>query len=111
MAEIVWTEKASSHLQAIYEYIAHDSPIYAERFIRSLVRATGKLESMPLCGRIVPEFNDSNLREVIYRNYRIVYRVSDLTRVPILAVVHGARDFLPVFSAEWDISLSLIENK
>jgi len=109
MAKIVWTEKASDHLQAIYEYIAHDSPVYAERFVRSLVKSTAKLENMPLCGRIVPEFNDSNLREVIYRNYRIVYNVSDPSRLPILAVVHGARDFLPVFSAEWDISLSLVQ--
>lgn len=106
MAKIVWTEKAATHLQAIHEYIAHDSPIYAERFVHSLVQATKKLEEMPLCGRIVPEFNDGNLREVIYRNYRIVYSVRDPSQLPILAVVHGARDFLPVFSAEWDISMS-----
>jgi plasmid stabilization system protein ParE len=104
MAKIVWTEKASDHLQAIYEYIAHDSPIYADRFVRSLVKSTAKLENMPLCGRIVPEFNDSNLREVIYQNYRIVYSVAkSQTIVPILAVIHGARDFTQAFLDEWEI--------
>jgi plasmid stabilization system protein ParE len=104
MAKIVWTEKASDHLQAIYEYIAHDSPVYAERFVRSLIKSTAKLEAMPLCGRIVPEFNDSNLREVIFQNYRIVYSVSVSQKtLPILAVVHSARDFTQSFLNEWEI--------
>jgi plasmid stabilization system protein ParE len=104
MAKIVWTEKASAHLQAIHEYIAHDSPIYADRFVRSLVKSTAKLEIMPLCGRIVPEFSDSNLREVIFQNYRIVYRAdSNQKTIPILAVIHGARDFSQAFLKEWEI--------
>uniref|UniRef100_A0A831XG01 Type II toxin-antitoxin system RelE/ParE family toxin n=1 Tax=Geobacter metallireducens TaxID=28232 RepID=A0A831XG01_GEOME len=104
MAQIVWTEKASSHLQAIHEYIAHDSPVYAERFVRSLVKATVKLQDAPHCGRIVPEFNDPNLREVVFRNYRIVYSVANPSVLQVLAIVHGARDFVPAFSTEWDIS-------
>lgn len=55
MGKIKWTEKASSNLQAIYDYIARDSKTYATRFIKSLIRATTKLEIMPRCGRIVPE--------------------------------------------------------
>lgn len=47
MGKIKWTEKASSNLQAIYDYIARDSKIYAVRFIKSLIRATTKLEIMP----------------------------------------------------------------
>lgn len=37
MGKIKWTEKASNHLQTIYDYIAKDSKIYAGRFIRSLI--------------------------------------------------------------------------
>lgn len=106
MAQIVWTEKASSHLQAIYEFIAHDSPIYAERLVGSLVKATLKLQDVPHCGRIVPEFNDPNLREVVFRNYRVVYRVAHPSVLTILAVVHGARDFVPALSREWDVTSS-----
>ena len=56
MGKIKWTEKASSHLQIIYEYIAEDSKIYAIRFIKSLILSTKKLKSMPKYGRKVPEF-------------------------------------------------------
>lgn len=105
MAKVVWTEKASGHLQAIYEYIAHNSAVYAERFVRTLVKSTVKLELMPGCGRVAPEFNDPDLREVIFQNYRIVYRVMHNQRtVEILAVVHCARDFSRLPDAEWELS-------
>lgn len=56
------------------------------------------------CGRIVPEFDRDDLREVIYQNYRIVYRmVVEDNVVEILAVVHGARDMKALFSEEWEL--------
>jgi len=104
MGKIRWTEKASSNLQAIYDYIARDSKTYAIRFIKSLIGATTKLETMPRCGRIVPELESHGFREVIYQNYRIVYRVKEGTEdVEILAVVHGAREIKTAFRQEWEI--------
>jgi plasmid stabilization system protein ParE len=59
---------------------------------------------MPLCSRAVPEFENYGLREVIYRNYRIVYRIKEDTRdVEILAVIHCARDFEKAFRSEWEL--------
>lgn len=104
MGKVAWTEKASSHLQAIYDYIAGDSKTYATRFILSLIKATLKLETMPYCGRIVPEFQEYGFREVIYQNYRIVYRLVDDEGVEILAVLHGSRNFKKAFCEEWEIS-------
>ncbi len=75
MGKIKWTEKASNNLQAIHDYIAKDSIVYATRFIKSLIKTTAKLETLPHCGRVVPELEGYNFREVIYQNYRIVYRV------------------------------------
>lgn len=40
MGKIKWTEKASSHLQIIHDYIAKDSKTYATRFVISLINAT-----------------------------------------------------------------------
>lgn len=68
MGKIRWTEKASSHLQGIHDYVARDSEGYALRFIKSLIKSISKLETMPHCGRIVLGFEDYGLREVIYRN-------------------------------------------
>jgi plasmid stabilization system protein ParE len=46
--------------------------------------------AMPLAGRRVPEFGRDDVREVIKRGYRVIYRVSD-TQVEILGVVEGHR--------------------
>jgi len=62
MGQIKWTEKASSHLQAILEYIAKDSKVYAIRFVKSLIASIKKLETMPRCGRIIPELEEQGLR-------------------------------------------------
>ncbi|MBI4684902.1 MAG: type II toxin-antitoxin system RelE/ParE family toxin [Nitrospirae bacterium] len=105
MGEIKWSEKASSHLEAIHNYIAKDSKTYAIRFIKSLIKSTSKLEKAPRCGRIVPEFEIDRLREVIYQNYRIVYRIKNNNeRVEILAVIHCSRDFKTTFSQEWELN-------
>jgi plasmid stabilization system protein ParE len=103
MAKIRWTEKSSRNLQSIHEYISWDSKIYAGRFVKSLIKATEKLELMPYYGRIVPEFERDDLREVIHQNYRIVYRVLDDDNVEILAVIHGARDIRSMFPADFEL--------
>ena len=49
------------------------------------------LGSYPQIGRRVPEAERDDVRELIYRSYRIIY----LTRpehLYIIAVVHGSRD-------------------
>ncbi len=105
MGKIKWTEKASSNLQTIHDYIAEDSKIYAIRFIKSLIAATKKLEAMPQCGRTVPELESYAFREVVYQTYRIVYRVVGVGGdVEILAVVHGARNMKTAFSGEWNLN-------
>lgn len=103
MGKIRWTEKASSHLQAIHEYIASDSQVYATRFIKSLIKTTDKLKEIPYCGRIVPELKSYGFREVIYKDYRIVYRVLDNGKVEILAILHSAREFGTAFRKEWEL--------
>lgn len=105
MGKVKWTEKASSNLQAIHDYIAKDSKTYAARFIKSLIRATTKLEQMPRCGRMVPELEGYGFREVVYQNYRIVYRlVEGGEDVEILAVVHSAREINKVVRKEWELN-------
>ena len=70
--------------------ISHDSPRYAELVVRRLVSAVERLEAFPRSGRIVPEKNLEDLREVIARPYRIVYRLSpDL--VEIVTVFRASR--------------------
>jgi toxin ParE1/3/4 len=92
MGRVRWTLKAANHLHAIHEYISKDSRTYATRFIKSLIKTTDKLKTLPQSGRIVPELENYGFRELIFQNYRIVYRISSTNcDIEILAVVHGAR--------------------
>jgi len=105
MGQLRWTEKASKNLQAIFDYISKDSKVYAARYVKALIHATKKLKDMPRCGRIVPELEDPRFREVIYGNYRIVYRIIGTDDdCEILSVIHGARDMKGAFREEWELS-------
>ncbi len=90
MARIIWSPNASDDLESICEYIAIDSKYYARLFAKRVIKAIERLIVFPESGRIVPEYNLRNIREIIYQNYRIVYRVKSET-VEIVTIVHGAR--------------------
>lgn len=99
----IWTEPAVEDLRELHDYIARDSAVYASRFVERIISAAEKLSDHPRLGRIVPEATDENIRELIYRTYRIIYRVST-HRVSILAVIHGARDISSSERMPWDVS-------
>ncbi len=49
-------------------------------------------EVSPASGWMVPEIGDEGLREVIHRNYRIVYiHLPDEDRIEVLTVFHASR--------------------
>jgi addiction module RelE/StbE family toxin len=75
VTRILWSPQALSDLESIRDYIAHDSPRYAELVLRRLVAAVDRLETFPESGRVVPERDAGDLREIIVRPYRIVYRL------------------------------------
>jgi plasmid stabilization system protein ParE len=91
MAEVRWSVSAADDLRAIEDWIARDSPRHAIEFVDRLVEATEKLSRLPRSGRVVPEFGRRDLREVVFRGYRIVYLLRPRV-VTVVRVVHGARD-------------------
>jgi len=92
MAEVIWAPSALDDVDSIAEYIAGDSPETAFLFVNRLMEATDRLEEFPLSGRMIPEINDPNCREVFYGSYRIMYRLEG-NEVWITGVLHGARDW------------------
>lgn len=79
-------------MRRIARYIAHDSPSRAEVMVGRIGSAVERLREFPESGRIVPEYADTNLREVIVAPYRVVYRYNaDAGLVQILGVTHGSR--------------------
>lgn len=85
-----WTERARVDLIEIGEFIVADSPAAAQRWIEKLLIAGKRIGAAPLAGRRVPELSRDDVREVLVRNYRIVYRVH-LKRVDVLTVLEGHR--------------------
>ncbi len=90
MAQIVWTNNALTDLSEIGEYIATDSRKYAEITVSKLYHKTKVLEEYPRIGRIVPEAEQENIREIIEGNYRIIYEIIN-DDIFILTVHHSAR--------------------
>jgi len=91
MAEITWTPYALEDLQAIYDYIALDSESYAARFTDKLVDSVDILIDHNEAGRIVPEFENELIRELIVGNYRIIYKINSITEIGIIRIHHSAR--------------------
>ena len=89
MVSIVWTDHAKEDLRSIFDYISKDSKFYASRYVDKLISRVGQLESNPRSGRIVPEFNRDEIRELIEGNYRIVYRYRG-DAVTVLRIHHSA---------------------
>jgi len=93
MGQIKWTEKASSNLENIHEFISKDSSVYATQFVISLIDSTQILENFPYSGRKVPKFEQYNFRELIRQGYRIIYQIDDSTTdIDVLVIVHLSRD-------------------
>lgn len=91
VSKVIWTDDGIKSLEEIAEYIAEDSPYYAANFVKSILNSIERLEIFPGIGRVVPEYNDLKLREIIFQNYRIVYKV-DKSIVYIILVFHESKE-------------------
>ena len=100
--KIEWTNPAVSDLQYIRDYIARDSEFFAHRFTERIIDTISPLPQFPEIGRVVPEAEDKNIRELLFQNYRIIYRVEQ-ERILILAVIHGGRDLRLIQPKPWEI--------
>lgn len=101
MAELIWSDRAISDMENIYDYIAHDSPVYAQLNAKSIIKAVERLQMFPESGRHLPEFPHLPHREVIVGNYRVVYRHDpNANKVNIISVVHGSRLLTEAFLTE-----------
>lgn len=56
-----------------------------------------------MIGRPVPEAEQRTIRELLFHNYRIIYR-AEKARVLILTIVHGSRDLTQKKFKPWDIT-------
>jgi len=81
----------------IFEY-ARDKPSAAKKWIDAVFSKVGQLKLAAEMGRVVPEISDNRFRELIFGNYRIIYRL-EKKRISVLTIRHGSQ-ILPVDEIE-----------
>ena len=91
--KVNWTAAAPAQLHDIHTFVGRSSPRYATKVVDRLTRRSQQIATFPRSGRIVPEANDVNIREVLEGPYRIIYHLLE-DEIDIITVVHGARQWL-----------------
>ena len=90
MVKVEWLKVADNDLIQIYNYIYKDSIYYSIKTVNEIITKTDSLEIFPYIGRKIPEYNRENERELIYKSYRIMYRIES-DKVFIRRIWHSAR--------------------
>ena len=76
LVNIELKQNAKEDMRQIKEYISRDSIYYANKTIEEIIKRIKNLSLFPYIGRKIPEYNNINLREIIYKSYRILYKVN-----------------------------------
>jgi toxin ParE1/3/4 len=84
---VFWAETAIQHLSSIHSYVRQTSPAYAQR----LIDRSQQFAMFPKSGRVVSEFGNERVREVIVDSYRMIYYLKSDEQIEVLAVLHGSQ--------------------
>lgn len=90
MRSVVWSAGALADLEEILDYIARDKPLAARRWSRQLAALADRAAQMPFAGRLVPEYQRTDVREYIKRGYRVIYSICP-DHIIVVAVIEGHR--------------------
>jgi len=92
--KIVWSALDVDKAAEIAEYIAHDKPPAAEKWVDTVFSRVEQLSASAALGRIVAEMSNDQFRELIYENYRIIYRI-ERNQISIITIRHD-KQILPI---------------
>ena len=87
VTKVLWTEKSQLRVKEIGDYIAFDSPQAALKWVDAILEKEALMSANPLIGRVVPEFDNKNIRELIVKNFRLIYEVK-VSKIEVLTVKH-----------------------
>ena len=80
-------------LKEAYEFIASDSKRYPKHQVKPIRNRTNILKRQPFAGKILHEYDESSIRELVSGHYRIIYRIVNEDLIHIILIHHGARRF------------------
>lgn len=93
--KVRWSPEAVEDVESIARYISRDSQFYARATVSKIIDFSRSISKFPQIGRMVPEFNDKQIRERLVYSYRLVYKV-ERSRVLVVAVIHDKQLFSSV---------------
>jgi len=88
--KVEWTPRGELRLRQCRAYIlgVSQDPLTAYKFEDDIIDTSLQLADFPRSGRMVPEIGRPNIRELLYKDYRIIYRYTAKCCY-ILSVRHG----------------------
>jgi len=89
MVQVNWTSQAKADLNDIADYISINSVKYAKLQVYKIIAVTKVLKSHSRIGKVVNEFSNQDIRELVYGSYRIIYKLISLKRIDILTIHHS----------------------
>lgn len=89
--EVIWTKQSVAQLNRYADFIAKDNVLAAQKWVLSLLSKTDQLRDLPKSGRVVPEYSDPNLREIIEGAYRLIYRIKG-AKVYVQSIRHTRQE-------------------
>mgnify|MGYP001164642030 FL=1 len=93
--KIIFSKGAQRDLIDTIKYISKDKPKAALNWVTEIKKSVMKLGDYPRLGRIVPEFSDESIREIIKGQYRIVYKIDVESDTIAILAVHHSKKLLP----------------
>ena len=91
MVELIWLKTASDDLIQIYNYIYKDSIYYSIKTVNEIIDMVDRLKEFPYMGRKIPEYELETQRELIYKSYRIIYKIES-NKIFIRRIWHSSRE-------------------
>ncbi len=92
--KIVFSSRAKTDLREAVQFIAHDKPQAARKWAAHIRKSILKLSDFPMMGRMVPEYGDETIREIIKGHYRIVYKIDSKKDSIVIVTIHHAKRLL-----------------
>jgi toxin ParE1/3/4 len=93
MVRVDWAQPALDDLREVYEFIARDSPRYAQLTIERITAVAARLARFPQLGQVLPEFPHLAYRQMVVGAYRLIYREDPgRNRIVVMGVIHSSRD-------------------
>ena len=90
MVEIRWSPIATDDYESIIMYYGKTAPKFAQNLAKKIMYIIENINQFPKLGRIVPELGNAAIREIVYRNFRIIYRLKQ-NILEITRIIHGSR--------------------